>query len=110
MTAIARLIFRISVLQKQSRLLETFFVKIMQQHRVGVARQLFCQFINAGKQWQQIGFRIRRRHRFNGVVQFHERRQNILQNIHASNFTVRCRADNQIRIIAFVKSQVNFSA
>ncbi len=56
MTAISNLIFRIAVLQKQPRLLVAFLVQIMQQRRVGIARQLLRQFINAREQRQRLGF------------------------------------------------------
>src|ERR1017187_2443851 len=45
MPAVADLIFRITALQKQPRLFVTFFVHIMRQRRIGVARKQFGQFI-----------------------------------------------------------------
>lgn len=62
MAAISDLIFRVAPLQIKPRLLITFLVQIMQQRRVGVARQLFRQFVNARKDRQQVRLWIRRRH------------------------------------------------
>ena len=60
MPAIAGLVFRVAALQKKPRLFVTFLLQIMQQCRVGVARQLFRQFVNPRKKGQQSRFGIGR--------------------------------------------------
>jgi len=72
MPAIPRLIFRLAILQPEPRLLVAFLVQIMQQLRVGIARELLCQFVNACEQRQQARLRLGRRHRFDGGVQSHD--------------------------------------
>lgn len=77
MPAISNLIFRIAILQKQPRFLVAFLVQIMQQRRVGIARQLFGQLINARKLRYEVWFWIGRRHGFDGFLQFHQRGEQI---------------------------------
>src|SRR5882672_9497977 len=62
MAAVSDLILCVAILQKQPRLLVAFLVEVMQQRRIGVARQLFRQFVNAREQRQQARFWIRRGH------------------------------------------------
>lgn len=99
MPAIASRIFRVASLQPEPRLLVTFLVHIMQQRRVGIARQLLRQLIEPRKDRQQIRLWIRRRHYFDGVVQFHQRiQQRFFQRcFHAHSLAVCPRGDNKIR-------------
>src|ERR1035437_2114367 len=79
-TTIARLIFHLAAFEKQPRLLVTFFVEIMQQRRVGVARKPAGQFVQAREQRQQARFGIRRRHGLDGFSQLRERREQFIFN------------------------------
>ena len=75
MPAIACLVFRIAPLQIKSRFLITFFVQIMHQGRVGIARHLARQFIQPIEKGQETGLRVRHGHRFHGAFQFDQRLQ-----------------------------------
>jgi hypothetical protein len=75
MPAISGLIFRVAALQKQTRLLVTFFVQIMQQRRVRLTGELAGQFIQTRKNRQQARLGIRRRHGLDGFCQLREGNQ-----------------------------------
>jgi hypothetical protein len=49
-------IFRVAAFEKQACLPVTFLVQVVQQRRIGITRQLFRQFVNPRKKWEQIGF------------------------------------------------------
>src|ERR1035437_9954262 len=80
MAAIARLIFPLAAFEKQPRLLVAFFVQVVEQRRVGVARKLAGRFVQAREQRQQAGFGIRRRHGLDGFSQLRERREQFIFN------------------------------
>jgi hypothetical protein len=72
MPAVAGPVFRVAALQMEPGLLLTFLLQIMQQRRIGVGWQLFCQFVNARKEPEQVRFWIDRGHGFDGGIQFAE--------------------------------------
>jgi len=76
MPATALDILGIAPLQKQPRLLVAFLLQIMEQLRVCAARELAGEAVNSFENGQQIGLRFRRRHAFNGGIQFNKRLQN----------------------------------
>ena len=80
MTAIAELVFRITSLQEQPRLFVTFLVQIMQQRRVGLARQLMRQFIQSRESRKQVWFGVRRGHGPDLVFQLEERGEDFFFN------------------------------
>jgi hypothetical protein len=71
------LVFRVAALQEKPRFFIAFFVQIMKQGGVGVARQLFGQFVEAAEERQQVWFGICSGHRLDRVFQFNERGQQI---------------------------------
>lgn len=78
MPAIAGLIFCIPVLQKEAGLFIALLLQIMQQDRIGVARQLLRQFLDSCEKRKQTRFWFGRRHGFHRAIQFRERIQQIL--------------------------------
>ena len=73
MPAIPRLIFRVAMQQKKARFFVAALVQIMKQGRVGIARQLICQFVDPGEQRQQVRLGVRLRHRFHHFGEVHQR-------------------------------------
>ena len=69
MSAVSDLVFGVAALQEKARLFVAFLVQIMQQRRVGIARQLFRQIVKAAEQRQEVGLGVRGGHRLDGVFQ-----------------------------------------
>ena len=77
MPAIAQLVFGIASLQKEARFLVAFLVQIMKQGRIGIARQLFGQFVQPVKQRHEIWLGIGGGHGLDRVFQLNQRIQQI---------------------------------
>jgi hypothetical protein len=75
--AVSDLVFGVAALQKQPGLFVAFLVQIMEQRRVGVAGQLFGQFVKAVEERQEVRFGIRGGHRLDRVFQFDKRAEQI---------------------------------
>ena len=78
MPTIPNLVFDIAALQKEPRFFVTLFVEIMQQRRVNLTRKLGSQFVQTGKNRQEIRFGICPRYGLDGVRQMAQDRQQFL--------------------------------
>ena len=75
MPAIPNLVFDIAALQKEPRFFVALFVEIMQQRRVSLTRKLGGQFVQTGKNRQEIRFGIGPGYGLDGVRQMDQDRQ-----------------------------------
>ncbi len=73
MAAVAELVLGVAALQEKPRFFVAFLVHVMQQGRIGVARQLAGQFIQVIEDGHEAGLGIGGGHGPHGVIQFHQR-------------------------------------
>ena len=72
MTAVAELIFGVTTKEEETRFFVTFFVEVMEERGIGLARHLGGKVVQAREEGHEIGFGTSRGHGLDGVGQFGE--------------------------------------